>query len=83
MRIIVGVLLVCQTLIIYAWISDWRQLVTPASLFCGWAESRSALLFFRRGLLPKWRRALKITTVGVILLAVMLLIIERAVRSMP
>ncbi|WPZ19936.1 MULTISPECIES: hypothetical protein [Geobacillus] len=49
MRIIVCILLVCQTLIICAWISDWRQLVTPAGLFMWGAESRSALLFFGRG----------------------------------
>ncbi|MEB3751554.1 hypothetical protein MKY25_09575 [Geobacillus sp. FSL W8-0032] len=85
MRIIVCVLLVCQMLIIYAWISDWRQLVTPAGFFM-WVDGIAvglAVLRAGRGLPPRWRRALKITTARVILLAVMSLVIEWAVRSMP
>ncbi|OQP07195.1 hypothetical protein B1690_04685 [Geobacillus sp. 46C-IIa] len=85
MRIIVCILLVCQTFVIYYWISDWRLLVTPAGLFMwvGGIGAGLAVLRVGRDLSPRWRRALQITTVGVILLAVMSLTIEWAVRSMP
>lgn len=85
MRIIVCILLACQTFVIYYWISDWRQLVTPVGL-CMWVGGIAvglAVLRAGRGLSPRWRGALKITTAGVILLAVMSLIIEWAVCSMP
>ncbi|WP_253264008.1 hypothetical protein [Geobacillus sp. BMUD] len=53
MRIIVGVLLVCQTLIIYAWISDWRQLVTPAGLFLWVGGIAVGLAVLRAGPIAK------------------------------
>ncbi|ARP42651.1 hypothetical protein GTID1_01735 [Geobacillus thermodenitrificans] len=85
MRIIVYVLLACQAAVIYYWISDWRQLVTPVGLFIwGGAIAVSlAVLRMGRSISPRWRGMLKMTTAGVSLLAVVSLLIEWATRSMP